>query len=118
MKKTVYDHIKEVVESVEGKDFKSAFGFNLTEVKRSRKVAPGWHMQLNRTYTDGRTKVFNMFSKEYVECPVWFSKIYEEMLFSEMTMMGKINAETMAMFDFFKIALNIEDDDAYYALID
>lgn len=118
MKKTVFEHLKEVVETAAGKDFKNRFGFNLSEVKRSRKISSGWHMQLNRTYTAGKTTVFNMFTKEYIECPVWFSKIYEEMLYAHLLMKDKINPETMALFEFFKIACYIEDNAAFKGLID
>lgn len=113
---TIFEHMKQLIENSEDAGTKF-YGFTPEEILKSRKVATGWKYNLKKDYKNSRTVIHNIFTHEDVECPAWFENFYSEMIYTPM-FQKTLTDEQIALFDFIKFALLLDDSDAYFKLVD
>lgn len=115
---TNFEHMKQLIQNSPDADT-TFYGMTPDEIlnSHSKKLSIGWKIRLKHDYENSRTSIHNIFTHEDVECPVWFKNFYEDMLYTCM-LQKNLKDEEIALFDFVKFALFLEDTEAYYKLVD
>ena len=115
---TIFEHMVELIQNSEDADTKF-YGLTPEEILKSpaKKLSIGWKILLKKDYENSRTSIHNIFTHEDVECPSWFKNFYEDMLYTCM-LQKNLTDEEIALFDFIKFALLLDDSETYFKLVD